>query len=186
MIIYSTSLFEIYTILLPVIPSLTQLDMFLHGGETYKRVYNVSHIRITGVFLAATAMHAAFALIRASCYRELGRAFTYELAVRKDHRLVTTGPYSVVRHPSYTAIFMHFPAALMSQMGPGSWWYESGWWSTGVGIAAGVFWSFLMVVFCMLFLKRGWNEDKTMQGEFGEKWDEWARKTPYRYLPYVM
>ena len=186
MMIYSTSVVEICTILLPVIPSLTQLETVLCRGEAYKRAYAISDIRITGWFLAATVMHATFALIRATCYRELGRAFTYELAVRKDHRLVTTGPYAVVRHPSYTALFIHFPAALMSQMGPGSWWYESGLWSTGVGIAAGVLWSFSTAVFCILFVQRGWNEDKVMQEEFGEKWNEWARKTPYKYLPYIM
>ncbi|KAG2126910.1 hypothetical protein DEU56DRAFT_959007, partial [Suillus clintonianus] len=46
--------------------------------------------------------------IRLWCFRTLGRFFTFELGVRKGHKLVTTGPYAVVRHQSYAG------AALLS------------------------------------------------------------------------
>ena len=52
-------------------------------------------------FVVGSMLTAAGGLLRLWCYQTLGRFFTWDLAVRKDHKLVTIGPYSIVRHPSY-------------------------------------------------------------------------------------
>lgn len=36
----------------------------------------------------------------------LGRFFTTSVTIAADHRIVDTGPYRFIRHPSYTGIFM--------------------------------------------------------------------------------
>ena len=36
----------------------------------------------------------------------MGRMFTFEMSIRRDHKLVTSGPYGVVRHPGYTGILL--------------------------------------------------------------------------------
>lgn len=51
---------------------------------------------------AAAVIAAAGAALRAWCFRELGRLFTYEVGIREGHTLILTGPYSLVLHPSYT------------------------------------------------------------------------------------
>lgn len=38
----------------------------------------------------------------------LGKFFTTNVAVANDHKVVDTGPYSVLRHPSYTGTLMVF------------------------------------------------------------------------------
>ncbi len=38
----------------------------------------------------------------------LGRFFTVNVAIAKDHRLIDTGPYRLIRHPSYTGALMAF------------------------------------------------------------------------------
>lgn len=38
----------------------------------------------------------------------LGRFFTVDVAIATDHRLIDTGPYQSVRHPSYTGALMAF------------------------------------------------------------------------------
>ncbi len=38
----------------------------------------------------------------------LGRFFTVDVAIAADHRLIDTGPYRLVRHPSYTGALMAF------------------------------------------------------------------------------
>lgn len=52
------------------------------------------------------------ALIRLACYRDLGQHLTYQLCKQKDHKLIATGPYSLVRHPRYAACIAHFFAAV--------------------------------------------------------------------------
>lgn len=38
----------------------------------------------------------------------LGKFFTVDVAVAADHRVVDTGPYRLVRHPSYTGLLLQF------------------------------------------------------------------------------
>lgn len=43
---------------------------------------------------------------RAWAVRTLGEFFTPTVQIKEEHRLVTEGPYSIVRHPSYTGAFL--------------------------------------------------------------------------------
>ncbi|OAX34700.1 ICMT-domain-containing protein, partial [Rhizopogon vinicolor AM-OR11-026] len=59
----------------------------------------------TPALIAGCCMCVIGAAVRSHCYRTLGRLFTFELSIRQDHKLVTSGPYSIVRHPSYTGVW---------------------------------------------------------------------------------
>ena len=37
---------------------------------------------------------------------ELGRFFKFTVVVQADHQVVDTGPYRLIRHPSYTGLLM--------------------------------------------------------------------------------
>ena len=39
------------------------------------------------------------------CFQRLGPYFTFVQCIHKDHRLIMTGPYAVVRHPGHTGLF---------------------------------------------------------------------------------
>lgn len=43
---------------------------------------------------------------RALAVKHLGKYFTPTVQIKEDHDLITTGPYSIVRHPSYTGAFL--------------------------------------------------------------------------------
>lgn len=60
-------------------------------------------LRILGPFLLGWCLVSIGGILRVSCFNALGKHFTYELSLIKGHQLVTTGPYNVVRHPSYLA-----------------------------------------------------------------------------------
>jgi protein-S-isoprenylcysteine O-methyltransferase Ste14 len=52
---------------------------------------------------------AVFALglaLRAWAVHELGRFFKFTVVVQADHLVVDTGPYRLIRHPSYTGLLM--------------------------------------------------------------------------------
>jgi protein-S-isoprenylcysteine O-methyltransferase Ste14 len=120
------------------------------------------------------------------CYRELGRLFTWELAIRKDHRLITTGPYSIVRHPSYTAITITSLGVVYAMLGPGSWLRECGWPDTRVGQAlAGLWAGYNIFTSLRLCWMRCPAEDRVLREQFPEEWNVWAKRTPYRLIPFV-
>jgi len=82
----------------------------------------------------------------------------------RDHRVVTTGPYRVVRHPGYLAgIFGALAAPLL------------------LGSAWSFFPACLIVV---LFVWRTSREDRTLREELGG-YAQYTEKTPHRLVPYV-
>jgi len=63
-------------------------------------------IRPTTLFLFGVSLTYIGSYIRWSCFQALGKMFTFEMSIRKDHQLVKTGPYSIVRHPAYTGVLL--------------------------------------------------------------------------------
>ncbi|CDO76872.1 hypothetical protein BN946_scf184901.g9 [Trametes cinnabarina] len=107
------------------------------------------------------------------------------LAILKEHKLVTWGPYSVVRHPGYTGMIASLLGMFMMQLSPRSWIAVSGVLDTTLGravIGAWVVWGMLMVIG---FVRRVPREDMVLKKEFGTQWDEWATRVPYTLVPYV-
>lgn len=60
------------------------------------------------------------AFIRLWCYRQLGCLFTFEITIQPGHALITSGPYSVVRHPSYTGIYLTLLGSTAVAFAPGA------------------------------------------------------------------
>ena len=125
------------------------------------------------------------ALLRLQCYRTLGRFFTFEVSIRKGHRLVTSGPYSIVRHPSYTAVFFITMGVPLWFMSCGAWLRESGVLATFPGCAAAFGVMAVMLGIAALALQRVPREDKLLKDQFKEEWENWARRVPYALIPWV-
>ncbi|KAF9238465.1 hypothetical protein BU15DRAFT_75163 [Melanogaster broomeanus] len=146
---------------------------------------------LTPAFLAGSVLSIAGSLLRIHCYRALGRMFTFELSIRRDHKLITSGPYSVVRHPSYTAVIGLTLGELLCCFTRHSW----------VVACSGLFpsldaeprltnvlactWVSMVVAICMALMQRVRNEDDMLEKNFGEQWKEWVRRVPYRLVPWV-
>ena len=67
-----------------------------------------------GAHMAVLALFAAGLGLRWWSILTLGRFFTVDVAIHADHRLVTTGPYRLARHPSYTGLVLLFVAIAIS------------------------------------------------------------------------
>ena len=145
----------------------------------------VKQLSVHPAFVAGFSLQLAGAAIRKLCYNTLGRFFTFQLAVRKEHKLVTWGPYAVVRHPAYTGMFMSIIGMLTVQLAPGGWVAESGVLNTWLG--KGVFggWTAFLALMIVATVRRVSREDAVLRREFGEQWDEWKKRTPYALVPYV-
>lgn len=111
-----------------------------------------------GVFFAGLS-------VRWYAIRYLGPFFTVDVAIVKDHRLVDTGPYRWLRHPSYSGLLLEV---------------------AGLGLCLGNVWSLLIVVAVSLIslLWRIGIEEQTLRAAFGPAYETYAARTK-RLVPYV-
>jgi protein-S-isoprenylcysteine O-methyltransferase Ste14 len=58
--------------------------------------------------VAGVVLFAAGLILRWWAIVTLGRFFTVDVTIEKDHELVERGPFRMVRHPSYTGVLLAF------------------------------------------------------------------------------
>lgn len=116
-------------------------------------------LRWLGVIVASSSV-----LLVAWTHRALGRQYSAEFAIQKDHVLVTTGPYARTRHPMYTTLnTFSFAMALTTS-------------------------DLLVLVFAILvILPFPWiarEEEQMLLKTFGEEYREYMRRTG-RFFPRI-
>ncbi|PCH37526.1 hypothetical protein WOLCODRAFT_92412 [Wolfiporia cocos MD-104 SS10] len=145
--------------------------------------HSATQIRFTLAFYTGILLQLFGGITRKICYRALGQHFTFSLTVQEDHQLVTTGPYSIVRHPAYIVAIAGSIGMLMVQLGSGSWWSECGASETSIGRLLAVVWVASMITIMAGAVSRVDQEDRVLRREFGIQWDTWSKNTPYRLIP---
>ncbi|KAF8917149.1 hypothetical protein CPB85DRAFT_1374275 [Mucidula mucida] len=182
---WCTALTECIAILVAAFPDVTGSD-FLASRLSFNGRPFPSHVaHPTPIFVFASALTIIAFIGRILSYNELGFMFTFELARKRDHKLVTTGPYAIVRHPSYAGAMFGVLGSVVCFMGRNSWIKESGFIETVagvvfVGVSLGVsgFGSVLAVI-------RLRSEDDFLRNEFGVVWEKWAKEVPFKLVPGV-
>lgn len=106
---------------------------------------------VAGLLLAVCGM-----ALRAWSVATLGTFFTTAVEVQPDHRLIASGPYRVLRHPSYTG-------ALLTVV--------------GVTLALGTWVGCLVATLCALagLVQRILVEERALATRLGPRWDAFAR-----------
>ena len=146
----------------------------------------VDKLQVSPLFLLGFVMLVVGAAMRQACYDTLGKYFTFQLAIFKEHKLVTSGPYSIVRHPSYTAFLIARAGLFIVQIFPGSYVFESGLLETRwAAILIGLWEAWIVSIILEIIVLRVPREDAVLRKEFGTEWEAWAKRTPYRLIPYV-
>ena len=112
-----------------------------------------------GVVLFVTGL-----LLRWWAIITLGRFFTVDVTIEKDHELVERGPFRMVRHPSYTGVLLAF-----------------------VGLALTLDnWAALLVILLPIgvaFIHRMNVEEKALSGALGSQYTNYMRRTK-RLVPF--
>ena len=116
-------------------------------------------IRFIGLFITVPA----FVLMQAG-EKFLAKQFSVEVTLQKDHQLIQSGPYKVIRHPRYLGILLFFLGISLT-------------FRSLLGII-------LVLVLTAVLIWRVFAEEKMMHQEFGKAWEEYQAKT-WRLIPYI-
>lgn len=126
------------------------VSLFQVGTIEYKPEYQT--IRIIGLVIY---MAASWTQIWAT--KVLGDNYSQDIAIRKDHKLVTSGPFKMIRHPQYISQFL-----------------------VDAGGALGTL-SFILAPLAFVLLPflvmRASLEDKLLEKHFGEIFRSYKKKT---------
>jgi protein-S-isoprenylcysteine O-methyltransferase Ste14 len=109
--------------------------------------------------LAAVALSIFSVWLTMAAVGTLGKEWSYEARLVEGHRLVTQGPYAVVRHPIYSAMLGKLVATAL---------VISHW----IGLVAGV------VFFAIGTSIRVREEEKLLRSQFGAEYEAYARRVP--------
>lgn len=117
-------------------------------------------IRYVGLALIITGI-----IFRIIAVYTLGRFFTVDVTIRRNHQLVKNGLYKYFRHPSYTASFLTF---------------------IGFGLSLNNWYSLLIVVVAVLavFLMRIKIEERALTAQFGDDYLQY-KKEAWGLIPFV-
>jgi protein-S-isoprenylcysteine O-methyltransferase Ste14 len=179
---WGISIAEIVVIASRVAGPITPPSPIQHAvGPLFGRIQDTP---ITIPFLFGTALVVTGGLIRWWCFRTLGRFFTFQLSVHKEHQLVTNGPYAIVRHPSYTGILLQFIGVLILHGSQTSWLRDSGILDSIPGMKTIVLaWLLKRTMVVTTMLCRISQEDAVFKSHFGDEWKRWAQVVRYRLIP---
>ncbi|KAG2031139.1 hypothetical protein BDR03DRAFT_1016388 [Suillus americanus] len=171
------------------------LAIYIGPSQIPEGIYDARAVRflralhpmpITPAFLVGSIAVAIGGVLRLYCMSTLGKFWSFHLSVRKEHRLVTSGPYSVVRHPSYTGLLLQSVGIAFMYGSQESWMRQS-------GILQLPFVKvFAMTGFFLFITSAAWvsinrpaEEDQMLQRALGAEWENWAEKVRYRLIPGV-
>ena len=104
-------------------------------------------------------------IIRFTAVWSLGKFFTVNLGIQDNHRLVRTGLYKYIRHPSYSGSLLSFAGFCLSL---------NNWLSLLI----------IMIPVIATFINRINIEEKLLFGQFGSEYEEYRRKTK-RLVPLI-
>lgn len=105
-------------------------------------------------------------LLRRYCWRTLGEYFTGDVQARAGQPVIRTGPYRMVRHPSYTGGMMMF---------------------IGIGLALGNWFSvaLLTVATIAAYGYRVAIEERALLDTLGESYGSYMKERK-RFIPYIL
>jgi protein-S-isoprenylcysteine O-methyltransferase Ste14 len=124
-------------------------DRYWSGG----RIYKYPPVRWAGVVITAIGV-----LFSIWARVHLGKYWSGIITLKEGHKLITTGPYRIVRHPIYTGMITGVIGSAIT---------------AGTGDAAlGIV---LFIWACMIKVRR---EEQLLTGEFGQEYEDFRRRVP--------
>ena len=133
------------------------LAVFQIGTLDYLEEYSI--IRYIGL-----AVYLVFSWIQVWSFKTLGDNYSQDIMIKKNHELITKGPFKIIRHPQYLCQILLDLGATAATLG-----YIVG---------------FLTLVEIPIYIMRASMEDKLLAKYFSEKFSEYKKKSGFMF-PFI-
>lgn len=130
-------------------------------GQFQANIHEIPQIFI----ISGSIIFAAGVFLRIWAIQKLDGFFSMELGLRRGHELKTSGPYRLIRHPSYSGYLLMV---------------------AGLGIAYASWIAFLIPLLeTVIFqIQRIWLEEKMLLKHFGPSYAKYQKDT-WKLIPYI-
>ncbi len=122
--------------------------------------YHKKEVLVSGIILFVLGISIRWISVLA-----LGKYFTVAIGIDNNHRLIKTGLYKWIRHPSYTGLLLYY---------------------AGLGLAMQNILSLiiLMLATSSIVLWRIEKEEEMLESHFGDEWIKYSRKSQ-KLIPFL-
>ncbi len=125
------------------------ISLFQVGTLEYKQENQI--IRISGLIF-----YLFFSWVQIWSVKTLGENYSQDIAIKKNHKLITNGPFKIVRHPQYLSQFLMDIGAAVATL------------------------SFILAPIALIqipfLFKRAALEDKLLEKHFGDNFKDFKKK----------
>jgi protein-S-isoprenylcysteine O-methyltransferase Ste14 len=143
-----------------IILVLTILSVFKVGTLPVEYEVQYQTLRIIGL-----GMFIIFSWIQVWAYKSLGKFYAQDIVILKEHKLVTSGPYKIIRHPQYVSQFL-------SDLG------------AGLALLSFTVTPLVVIIELPLFVMRAIEEDRLLRKHFSVDFDTYKKRSGFM-LPFI-
>jgi len=149
-----------FSVLLIIIMSILSVSASTIDWAYFRNAYDNLLLSIVGLFIIATGI-----IFRIWAIHTLGKHFTATVQIKQDHQLITSGPYSIVRHPSYLGAM---------------------WAMVGTSVFLNSIIGIIISVVCMFYAYyiRITTEERALSDLFGKEYSEYQKKVK-KLIPFI-
>lgn len=136
------------------------LAIFKIGTFSTENLNHFNDVRVIGLII-----FIIFSWTQVWSFKHLGKNYSQEIIIKKDHALVTTGPYKFIRHPQYLS-------QLLSDLG------------AGIALGGFIVVPIVLLLEIPLFILRARKEEEIMNDYFGEDFSNYRKQSGFIF-PFI-
>ena len=136
------------------------LAVFDIGSLSTENFANLYIVRVIGLII-----FILFSWVQVWSFKYLGKNYSQEIVIQKEHELVTTGPYKLIRHPQYLS-------QVLSDLG------------AGIALAGYIIIPLVLLLELPLFILRAKKEEEIMKSHFDDEYSLYKKNSGFM-IPFI-
>ena len=121
--------------------------------------------RFNSLRIAGLVIFVVFSWIQIWSYKLLGSSYSQDIVIQKNHKIITSGIYKIIRHPQYLS-------QILSDLG------------AAIALLSYIALPFVLLLEIPLFIMRAMLEEKLLKKHFGKDYLSYKNKSGFMF-PFI-